>query len=180
MAFSDWFKRTRTYDCLLIDEVPDGMPVTEGDLKKLTLDGDSFLDKHHGVLYTRDRDTRPIRIKIDKKIKDIYLIAGRCGASLGVVMINEGLKVRRYQIAGQVVPLTVDDLVLKCWVDPILSYNIMDNNGLKSLTKQNLLGFEIFMLLMVGIILGWFIIGPAMNFLISYFLHAIMSLFGGH
>jgi len=94
-------------------------------------------------------------------------------------MINEGPTVRTYEIAGHTIPLTVDDLVLKIWTDPALNYNINDNNGLKSLTKQNLLGIEILLLLTVGIVLGWFIIGPMMNYLISYTIHLISQFLGG-
>jgi len=179
MSFSDWFKRTKMYDCLLVDEVTDGMPVIEGDLKKLVLDGDAFKDSHRGFLYGRDRSVRPIRINIDKKVKEVYLIGARCGAAMGTVMINEGPTVRTYEIAGHTIPLTVDDLVLKIWTDPALNYNINDNNGLKSLTKQNLLGIEILLLLTVGIVLGWFIIGPMMNYLISYTIHLISQFLGG-
>jgi hypothetical protein len=177
MKISEWFQRSKTSDCILFDEVPDGMPVIEGEIVQLPLDGDMFVDRHLGQSYTRVRDTRPIKLSDGKTTKSYWLIARRAGAACGLVMLHEEVDYV-VKVAGQTVNMKTDELVLKLWTDPALNYNVQDNEGLKSLTKQNLLGFEKFMLLFGGIILGWFVIGPAVNFLVSIAIQTIINLVG--
>jgi hypothetical protein len=177
MTLSDWFIRSKTYDCILVDEVPDGQPITEGELKQLPLNGDYFVDKHLGFGYTRERGTRPINILDGKTTKPYYIIARRTGAACGLVLVHEEVPYT-VKFAGQTVNMKADELVLKIWTDPALNYNVQDNEGLKSLTKQNLLGFEKLLLFMGGLLLGWFVIGPAVNFMVGVIIQAIMKLLG--
>jgi len=179
MSFSDWFKRTITYDCLIVDEVPDGMPVLDGEIKQMPLEGDMFLDSHLGLAYSREREIRPIRVKDERgKIKEMYLIAKRAGVGCGLVMIHEPVE-KMFQISGKTVNLLVDDLVLKIYTDPIMAYHIQDNKTLKTLLVQGLIGFEMLLLFTAGILIGSFIIGPLLSWLVSVGLHFVMGFLGG-
>lgn len=177
MAFSNFFKRTKTYDCLLVDEVPDGEPIIDGDLVQLPLDGDYFVDKHLGLGYTRERCCRPVRITIDKKVKSVYIIARRAGCACGLVMLHEKDPIK---VAGTTINLYTDDLILKVWTDPAENFNIQDNEGLKKLTQQNLLGFEKMVLFFGGIFIGWLVLAPTVNFLLGVIVNLVMKLLGGH
>jgi hypothetical protein len=177
MAVINWFKRAKVHDCILIDEVADGQPVTEWEKIQLSLDGDYFVDTHLGLGYTRERGVRPINLTDGKTTKPFYLIAKRAGAACGLVMLHNEID-QVIKIAGQTINMKTDELVLMLWTDPALNYNVQDNEGLKSMTKQNLLGFERLMLIFIGIILGWFIIGPAFNFFIGMVVSMVMRFLG--
>lgn len=175
MSFANWFKRTTTHDCLVIDEVPDGMPVLDGEIKPLTLEGDMFMDSHLGLAYPRDRELRPIRVKDEHgKIRDLYFIVKRAGVACGIVLVKEPIE-RTLMIGGKQVNLLVDDLVLKLYTDPIMNYHIQDNKTLKTLLVQGLLGFEILMILMVGLLIGTFILGPLLSWLVASGVHFVMN-----
>lgn len=180
MALKDWFTRTKTYDCLLVDEVPDGMPVLDAERAKLPLDGDLFLDKHHGLAYTRDRSVRPVRIVAEdgKGFEDVYLIARRSGVGCGLVMVHEKGIDRAFTVNGTTINLMTDDLVLKIWTDPATAYNVLDNQGLKALVKQNLLGFEMLLIFTIGGLIG-FVSYPVIMWLIGAFLGMIARILGG-
>ena len=175
MSFMNLFKRTTTYDCLMVDEVPDGMPVLDAEIKPMALEGDMFQDSHLGLAYPRDREIRPLRVKDEHgKIRDLYFIAKRAGVACGLVMVKEPVE-RTMMIGGQQVNLLVDDLVLKMYTDPIMNYHIQDNKTLKTLLVQGLLGFEILMILMVGLLVGTFILGPLLSWLVASLAHMILS-----
>lgn len=179
MTVKNWFTRTKTHDCLILDEVPDGMPVIDGEWKKLPLDGDAYLDSHLGLMYTKERSHRSIRItKDDGTVLDLTLIAKRSGTACGLAMVREAGQDRVYQVAGQTIPVLVDDLVLKMWTDPATNYNILDNTGLKGLLKQNLLGFEMLLIFTIGGFVG-FISYPIITWLIGLFLNVVARFLGG-
>jgi len=175
MALQDWFKRTVTYDCLIVDEVPDGMPVLDGEMKQLPLDGDMFLDSHLGLAYSREREIRPVRVRQENgTFKEMYILAKRAGAACGIVMIHEPVD-RIFQVAGKTINVQVDELVLKIYTDPIMAYHIQDNKGLKTLLVQGLLGFEILIIFMIGLLLGSFVIGPLLSWGVATALHMLMG-----
>jgi len=165
------------------------MPILEGERKSLTLAEDTFIDSHLGLAYSRERMHRPIRIRDEKGyVEDLHIIARRAGASMGVVMVHESSQKllndplftewKTLDIMGHTIDLVTDELVLKIWTDPASNYNIHDNNGLKSLLKQNLLGIEILLILLVGLIAG-FILYPILTWILAMFLRLIMGFMGG-
>ena len=166
------------------------MPIVEGERKSLTLAEDTFIDSHLGLAYSRERAHRPIRIRDERgNIEDLYIIARRAGAAMGVVMVHESsqnllddplyTEWKTLDIVGHTIDVLTDDLVLKIWTDPASNFNIHDNNGLKSLLKQNLLGFEILLILLVGLIAG-FLLYPLITWILGMIARLVLGFMGVH
>lgn len=171
MDLKSWFKRARTYDCVLVDEVDDGMPVTEGELRRLPLDGDMFVDSYYAQAYTRSRDIRPITLTIDGKRKDVYVIAKRAGAACGVAMVHIAGKVQVCELAGKTIEMKTDEMVLMLWTDPETHYHIHDSQGLKKLFQLNLAGFERVVLVLGGVVIGWLVVAPIVGVITKVVFH---------